>query len=61
MMNMMMTYLRSYVKNEEGQGMAEYGLILAAVAVVVFAAIGLMGDQLVLFFGDLTTKLTVAE
>ena len=29
--------------NEEGQGMAEYGLIIALIAVVVIAALTLMG------------------
>ncbi len=31
------------ITNEEGQGMAEYGLILALVAVVVIAALTLSG------------------
>ena len=30
--------------NEEGQGMVEYGLIIALVAVVVIAAIALLGN-----------------
>ncbi|MFZ5632128.1 MAG: Flp family type IVb pilin [Bacillota bacterium] len=33
-------------KDEKGQGMAEYGLIIALVAVVVMAAIGIMGQRL---------------
>jgi pilus assembly protein Flp/PilA len=33
----------SFVHNEKGQGMAEYGLILALVAVVVIGALTLLG------------------
>ncbi|OPX92353.1 MAG: Flp/Fap pilin component [Pelotomaculum sp. PtaB.Bin104] len=33
-------------RNEKGQGMAEYGLIIALVAVVVIAALTLMGTKL---------------
>jgi len=47
--------LKSMVKDEKGQGMVEYGLILALVAVVVAAAFTLLS-------GDLTTLLeTVGE
>ncbi|MEW6183402.1 MAG: Flp family type IVb pilin [Bacillota bacterium] len=35
--------MRRLWKEEEGQGMAEYGLILALVAVVVIAALTLLG------------------
>ena len=36
----------SSLKREEGQGMAEYGLILALIAVVVIAAFTLLGDNI---------------
>ena len=38
-----MTVMR---KNEQGQTMAEYGLIIALVAVVVIVAISLLGTNL---------------
>jgi len=31
--------MKKFVMNEEGQGMVEYGLIIALVAVVIFGAI----------------------
>lgn len=34
------------VEVEEGQGLAEYGLILALIAVVCITALGLLGTQL---------------
>ena len=33
------------MQDEEGQGLAEYGLILALIAVVCIAALTLMGSQ----------------
>lgn len=34
------------IKNEEGQGMTEYGLIIALVAVVAIAGLALLGGDL---------------
>jgi pilus assembly protein Flp/PilA len=39
----MMEQMKRLVNDESGQGMAEYGLILALVAVVVIVALGLLG------------------
>ena len=44
-MTMLMNFLLSLVKDEEGQGMVEYGLILALVAVVVIVVLTTMGEQ----------------
>ncbi|BCV23452.1 Flp family type IVb pilin [Gelria sp. Kuro-4] len=40
----MLEHLKKLLTGEEGQGMAEYGLILALVAVVVIAALQLLGQ-----------------
>lgn len=40
------SYLMTLNNNEEGQGMAEYGLILALVAVAAAAAFTLLSDQI---------------
>ncbi len=42
MMNLMMRLW----KDEEGQGMVEYGLILALVSIAVITVLGLMGTNL---------------
>jgi len=43
--------------NEEGQGMAEYGLIIALIAVVVIAALTLMGKKIMTKFTDVNNAL----
>jgi len=50
--------LMTWVREEKGQTMAEYGLILALVAVVVITAITLLGDNLTTFFTDLAGNFT---
>ena len=44
-------------KGEEGQGMAEYGLILALVAVVAAVALEAMGPAINDKLGEVNTKL----
>lgn len=46
----MLKKLKELVKKEDGQGMAEYGLILAGVAVLVIVVIYALGDRLVELF-----------
>lgn len=38
--------IQSFLRSEKGQGMVEYGLIIALVAIVVIAAIVLLGGSL---------------
>ena len=37
--------LLKWFKDEEGQGMVEYGLIIALIAIVVIAALALLGPK----------------
>lgn len=46
--------LMGLIKNEEGQGMVEYGLIIALVAVVVAVALGVMSGNISALFNGLT-------
>ena len=41
-------------KNEEGQGMVEYGLIIALVAIIVIAGISLLGNNIGLLFNKVS-------
>jgi pilus assembly protein Flp/PilA len=42
---MMLTFTRSLIRDEHGQGLAEYGLILALVAVVCVGATRTLGTE----------------
>ena len=43
-------------KEEEGASLAEYGLLLALIAVVCITAIGLLGSQISTMFSTLATS-----
>ncbi len=43
--------------NEKGQGLTEYALIIALVAIVAVAALTLLGGQIDTIFGNITTEL----
>jgi len=45
---------------EQGQGMTEYGLLLAVVVVVVVAALALFKTQLIAIFTKIFTKISDA-
>lgn len=52
-----MKLIARFIKEESGQGMVEYGLIIAGVAVVVMVAINALGGGLTTFFNNLRTSL----
>ena len=49
--------LNQIMKDEEGQGMVEYGLIIAGIALVVIIAIWLLGNNIRDLFTSIGTKL----
>ncbi len=49
--------VKEVFSREEGQGMVEYGLILALVAVVVIGLLATMGGQIQEVFQDIVDKL----
>ena len=51
-------YLRLTIRDEEGQGMVEYGLIIALVAIVVIAALVVLGPKVANIFNDAGSQLT---
>ncbi len=49
----------SWLKNEEsGQGMVEYGLIIALIAVVVIGAVAILGGKINDSFESINSQLT---
>lgn len=57
MVNYVLTYVKSLIKDERGQGMVEYGLILALIAVAVVTILGTMGDNLETMFTTVSDEL----
>ncbi|WKY45703.1 Flp family type IVb pilin [Eubacteriaceae bacterium ES2] len=53
----MRNLLPQILSEEEGQGMVEYGLIIAGVALAAMAAIWLLGPQISALFTEITTQL----
>ena len=53
----LIAYLKSLIKGEEGQTMAEYALILFLIAVVVMAALGVLGPLLAAVYNQIAGAL----
>ena len=49
--------LRTFVRNEEGQDLLEYALLVALIAIVAVTAVGTAGVKVDAVFKDITTKL----
>jgi pilus assembly protein Flp/PilA len=45
------------LRNEDGQGLTEYALIIALVAIIAVAALTLLGGQINTIFGNINTEL----
>lgn len=48
--------IKAFIANRKGQGMVEYGLIVALIAVVVIVALTLMGTNLKDLFNQVAGK-----
>ncbi|MBN1259316.1 MAG: Flp family type IVb pilin [Anaerolineae bacterium] len=46
-----------FLHREEGQGLAEYGLILVLVAMVIFIVLVLVGDQISILFSRIQSAM----
>ncbi len=53
----MKNMIKNFIAQEDGQGMVEYGLIIAVIAVIVVVAISAMGGGLTSTFNTITEKL----
>ena len=53
--------MKNFWKNESGQGMVEYGLIIALVAVVVIVGLTLLGGKAANLFSDISDELTIGN
>jgi pilus assembly protein Flp/PilA len=51
--------LMNWLRDEEGQAMVEYGLIIALIAIVVIAALLILGPRIANLFNDAGEELNV--
>ena len=51
-------WVKDNIRREEGQAMAEYGVILALIAAICILAIGLLGTQVNNAFNAVVTAIT---
>jgi pilus assembly protein Flp/PilA len=54
----LMNYVSSKVKNEEGQGMVEYALLIGLIAILLIGAIVIFKDALVDKFTEISDALS---
>jgi pilus assembly protein Flp/PilA len=54
----MMKKIKALFREEEGQGMTEYGLVLGIIAVAVVAALVLLREQIVEMFTKVVASVT---
>lgn len=52
---------KKFINDESGQGMVEYGLILALIAVVVIGVMSLVGDEVKEIFTKIKNALKVTN
>ncbi len=57
----MLAQVKRFMVDESGQGMVEYGLILALVALVVIGVLSLLGDSVKDTFQSVLDKLGMGE
>jgi len=55
----MLEHVKRFMTDQEGQGMAEYGLILALIAVVVIGALTTLGGQIEKIFDKTGEKMEI--
>ena len=53
-----MTYLKNFLRDEEGQDMVEYALLLAVIALIALAGASALGTQVSTKFSGVSAKLT---
>jgi len=57
----MFTHILRFVKEEDGASAVEYGLLVALIAVVIWASVQLLGQNLNLMFANIAANLNVGS
>jgi len=53
-----MNIVRQFVRDEEGQDVVEYGLLIATIAIVVLIGVGIFGSNINSWFLTLAGRIT---
>jgi pilus assembly protein Flp/PilA len=59
-MSMLLNYVNSFVREEEGQDLLEYALLVALIALIAIGAVGAAGTSVNTIFNNIATKLANA-
>ena len=57
----MFTHILRFVEEEDGASAVEYGLLVALIAVVIWASVQLLGQNLNLMFANIAANLNVGS
>ncbi len=57
-MSMLMTYVKSFARNEEGQDLLEYALLVALIALVAIVAVTAAGTTVSNIFTNIANQLS---
>jgi pilus assembly protein Flp/PilA len=53
-----MDSVRQFIRDEEGQDVVEYGLLIATIAIVVLIGVGIFGQNINHWFQTLAARIT---
>jgi pilus assembly protein Flp/PilA len=57
----LVNYVKSFARNEEGQDLLEYALLVALIALIAIGAVGLAGKSVNTIFTDVANALSAAS
>ena len=57
----LVNFVKSFARNDEGQDLLEYALLVALIALVAIAAVTAAGTSVSTIFNSIATKLTPAS
>jgi pilus assembly protein Flp/PilA len=60
LMSMLLNFVKSFVREEEGQDLLEYALLVALIALIAIGAVGAAGNSVSTIFNNIATQLAAA-
>jgi pilus assembly protein Flp/PilA len=59
-MTQLVAFAKKFARNEDGQDLLEYALLVALIALIAIGAVGMAGGSVKTIFTDIATQLGVA-